>query len=127
MHLTNADNEVISHNVYWLSPDGDYKAINSLIEGDIQVNVFETEDPKKGKEWSVRLTNESDKLAFFTHLQLMAKDKEILPSYWSGNYVTLAPSEKITLTVTCPEAILSGKEPYIKISGWNIEDISLYP
>lgn len=125
LNLKNADDENISHNVYWLSPDNDYKAINNLPESNVLMNVFETENPEKEKEWSVLLTNKSDKLAFFTRLQLMSNGEELLPSYWSGNYITLAPSEKITLTVTVPAAVLMDKDPYIRISGWNIKDLSL--
>jgi hypothetical protein len=51
----------------------------------------------------------------------MSEGEEILPSYWSANYFTLAPSETITVTVSCPVAILKGKTPVVKISGWNVD------
>jgi hypothetical protein len=51
----------------------------------------------------------------------MSDDEEILPSMWSGNYITLAPGENAALAVSCPETVLAGKSPYLRISGWNTE------
>jgi hypothetical protein len=72
--------------------------------------------------WSVQITNNSNRLAFFIRPQLMAGGEEVLPSYWTAGYFTLAPSESATVTVSCPVIILNGKKPEIKISGWNINE-----
>jgi hypothetical protein len=45
---------------------------------------------------------------------------EILPSYWTSNYITLAPAETTTISVSCPDIKLKGKNPVIRISGWNV-------
>jgi hypothetical protein len=78
----------------------------------------------KGKSenaWTIKITNSTNKLAFFIRPQLMVDEEEVLPSFWSGNYFTLAPSETKIVTVSCPLEKIYGKTPVIKISGWNVE------
>jgi hypothetical protein len=55
----------------------------------------------------------------------MVEGEEVLPSYWSASYFTLAPSEFTTITVSCPIVKLNGKRPGIKISGWNVDKQNL--
>ncbi len=118
LNLRNAAGKIISHNVYWLAPDNDFRVINNMPEAQVKAELITA-----GKtEWTIRITNNSDKIAFFTRSQLMADGEEVLPSFWSGNYVTLAPSESILLTVECPPGVLEGKDPYLRISGWNTGD-----
>jgi hypothetical protein len=50
----------------------------------------------------------------------MNDDNEVLPSYWTANYISLAPAESAVITVSCPDTMLSGKETSIRISGWNV-------
>ncbi|MBE3084654.1 MAG: hypothetical protein IMZ64_00370, partial [Bacteroidetes bacterium] len=57
--------------------------------------------------------------------QLIVDGEEVLPSYWSGNYFTLAPAETKTVTVSCPVVKLNSKIPTIKISGWNVNQQEL--
>jgi hypothetical protein len=121
LNLVNSSGETISRNTYWLSPDADFKAMNNMPESEVLLSVYSGYDPQKENQWSVRVTNKSDKLAFFTRVQLMSDGEEILPSYWSGNYFTLTPSEKINITVSCPETVIKGKKLYLRVSGWNIE------
>jgi hypothetical protein len=52
----------------------------------------------------------------------MLGDEEILPSYWTSNYFTLAPSETLRVTVSCPAVKSDGKNPEIKISGLNVSE-----
>ena len=66
------------------------------------------------------LTNSTEKIAFFIRPQIMSAGKEILPSFWSGSYFTLAPGESKEVTVSCPSAKLTGESPVLKVSGWNV-------
>jgi hypothetical protein len=52
----------------------------------------------------------------------MAGGKEVLPSFWSESYFTLAPYESTTITVTCPLASLGNSARSLKVSGWNVEE-----
>jgi hypothetical protein len=51
----------------------------------------------------------------------MKNGEEVMPSYWTGNYFTLAPKESITISVSAPVAKLGSDEPTILVEGWNVE------
>ncbi len=127
LNLKDSSGRIISHNVYWLSSNNDFIAINNMPETQVEVEVVSAVSNEKETIWTILITNKSDKIAFFTRSQLMAEGEEILPSYWSGNYCTLAPSESSTLTVSYPAAILSGGNPYLRISGWNVPEQEILP
>jgi hypothetical protein len=84
----------------------------------------------KGKNetsWTIQITNKTNKIAFFIRPQLMVNGEEVLPSYWSSSYITLAPSETTTVSVSCPAVKLDGINHVLRISGWNVnnEEIKL--
>ncbi len=119
LNLKNSSGKVISHNVYWISSDGDYKAMNSLAETNVAIALLSDVKGKTDRKLTVKITNSSDRIAFFVRPQLMAGGKELLPCFWSGSYFTLAPAESTTVTVTCPSVVI-GKEAVLKVSGWNV-------
>lgn len=125
LNLKNNTGKVVSHNVYWLSNDGDFKSLNEMQKTKVDAKVITTVNSKAEKSWTIQITNSTSKLAFFIRPQLMADGEEVLPSYWTGSYFTLAPSEFKTITVSCPVVKLKGKKPEIKISGWNVDNQNL--
>jgi hypothetical protein len=125
LNLFNNKGRTISHNVYWLSMDGDYKSMNLMVKTSVEAKVLSAEKSRTEKRWTIQVTNSSDKIAFFIRPQLLVDGEEVLPSFWSANYFTLAPSETATVSVSCPVIKLNGKNPEIKISGWNIGEKEL--
>jgi hypothetical protein len=125
LNLKNSTGKVISHNAYWLSDDGDYKSLIEMQKISIQAKVLSEAKDMSENSWKIQITNSTKKIAFFIRPQLTSDAEELLPSYWSASYFTLAPSETITVTVDCPAAILTGKTPVIKISGWNVNQQEL--
>ncbi|MCX6329586.1 MAG: beta galactosidase jelly roll domain-containing protein [Bacteroidia bacterium] len=121
LNLKNSAGKVVSHNVYWLSSDGDYKPINNLQDASVSVIVLKSEKLKAETRWTIQVNNPGDRIAFFIRPQVMIGNEEILPSYWSGNYFTLAPGENKTLTVSCPNAKIGLGKPNLKVSGWNVK------
>ncbi len=120
LNLKNASGKVVSRNIYWISSDGNYRPMNSMAKTDVSVVFSPAPSGRNDKKWTVRVTNKSDKLAFFIRPQLMNNGEEVLPAYWSGNYFSLAPGESITVAVTCPAAAVKGVQPVLKVSGWNV-------
>ena len=55
----------------------------------------------------------------------MKNGEEVMPSYWSNNYFTLAPRESTSVVVGAPIDKLGGILPTILIEGWNIEKQTL--
>jgi beta-galactosidase/beta-glucuronidase len=121
LNLKNSSGKVISHNTYWLSGDEDYKSLNKMQKTSVKARVLISAKSKSENIWTIQIDNQTDRIAFFIRPQLMVDEEEMLPSFWSGNYFTLAPSETKTVTVSCPIAKTYGKTPAIKISGWNVE------
>ncbi len=121
MNLNDASGKVISHNVYWLSPGDEFNLLNTIKGTHVQVKVLETEKGKSENKWTLQVSNNTDKLAFFVRPQLIKNGEEVMPSYWTGNYFTLAPKENITVSVSAPVAKLGSAEPTILVEGWNVE------
>jgi len=124
LNLKNSAGSVISRNIYWLSGNDDYKSLNNMPETTVEAEIVATEPGTAENSWKVKITNKTDKLAFFIRPQLMAEGEEVLPSYWSAGYFTLAPSDSITINVRCPVEVFHGV-PVIKVSGWNVKAVNL--
>jgi hypothetical protein len=120
LNLKDNSGKVVSHNVYWISSDGDCKSLNNLPETTVQVRISGEVKNRSESGWKIQLVNPSDRIAFFIRAQLMNDGEEILPCYWSSDYITLAPGEQAELTVICPDAKISASSPVIRISGKNI-------
>ncbi|MGD0755643.1 MAG: sugar-binding domain-containing protein [Bacteroidales bacterium] len=122
LNLKDSKGNSISHNVYWLSNDGDCKSLQEMQKAKLEARVLSSVKNKSENSWTIKITNTTSKLAFFIRPQLIVNGEEVLPSYWTANYFTLAPSEAITISVSCPTLKLEGEDPNIKISGWNVND-----
>ena len=55
--------------------------------------ILKDEKGKIEREWTLHITNTTNRIAFFVRPQLMCNGEEILPSFWSESYFTLAPGE----------------------------------
>jgi beta-galactosidase/beta-glucuronidase len=126
LNLFNKNGKTISHNVYWLSKNNEFKSMNLMEKTFVEAKVLSGEKDTSKKKWTIQVTNSSQKIAFFIRPQLILEGEEILPSFWSASYFTLAPSESITLSVSCPVEKLYGSNTGIKISGWNVGDMILF-
>jgi archaellum component FlaF (FlaF/FlaG flagellin family) len=121
LNLKDASGKIISHNVYWLAADNDYKALNTMPRTQVKTTVLKSEQVKTETKWTVKFTNNSAKLAFFIRPQLMSDGEEVAPCFWSANYFSLAPGESITVTASVPASQLKSKNQEILLEGWNID------
>ena len=122
LNLKNGAGKVISHNVYWLSGDENYRSMNDMQKTSIQAKVISSAKGESDISWTIKISNTTDIMAFFIRPQLIVDSEEGLPCFWSASYFALAPSETITVTVGCPEEKIIDKTPEIKISGWNVNE-----
>ncbi|MBK0378643.1 glycoside hydrolase family 2 protein [Mucilaginibacter segetis] len=120
LDLKDAAGKTVSHNAYWLSATDDFTSLNGLNNTLLNTKVLKTEKGKSENKWTMQFTNNTNRIAFFVRPQLMKNGEEIMPSYWTGNYFTLAPHESITVSVTAPVAKLSKVNPTVLLEGWNI-------
>ena len=119
LNLMDAADKAVSHNVYWVSPGNDLTGINNMKPTQVQVKVLKAEKGTTEDKWTLQVWNPTDKLAFFIRPQLMIGNEEVMPSYWSASYFTLAPGESTTVSVSAPTAKLGTQKPYVEVSGWN--------
>ncbi|KAK7756780.1 hypothetical protein SLS62_001223 [Diatrype stigma] len=107
----------LSRNVYWLAETidelnwddsswyhtpvedfADFTALGSLRPAKVSIEVLRLDDG--GGQSTVVLENHSSLPAFFVRLNLVDKHGNgVAPVFWSDNYVTLWPHEKLELTV----------------------------
>jgi hypothetical protein len=120
LNLKDKEGRVISHNVYWLSKEEDYTTVNTMPQTDVKVEVLNKGKSKIENCWTIRITNSSGRIAFFIRPQLMLNGDEVLPTYWSCSYFTLAPGESTTLMVSCPAEKIAAPGAVLKVSGWNV-------
>ncbi|MGL6235100.1 MAG: glycosyl hydrolase 2 galactose-binding domain-containing protein [Segniliparus sp.] len=139
--LLKRGDEVLDRNVYWRStvPDevdweanggnrvnfpnapmrqyADFKALRDLPPAQVAVTVG---DLGQGKV-SVRLVNNSDKVAFF----LRADAPNAASAMWDQNDITLLPGESQTITATYEPQPGSGQKPQITVSGMNVAAVTV--
>jgi hypothetical protein len=125
LNLKSASGGIVSHNVYWLSSGGDYKAINKLPESSVSVTLLKSLRNEKESRWTIQIINNSDKIAFFIRPRLLVKDQEVLPSFWTGSYFTLAPGESISRSVSCPNMKLDDNNFVLQVKGLNTNEVKL--
>lgn len=122
LNLKDAAGKVISRNTYWLEADNNYTTLQSMPHTTVESVVLTKEVVKSETVYTVKFTNNSNKLAFFVHPQLMADAEEVLPSFWSANYFSLAPGETTTVKVSASTAQMTGKKQQLSVKGWNVEE-----
>ena len=120
LDLKNSAGKTISQNVYWFAPDHNFKSLKEMPVTEVTAKVIKTEKLKSEIKWTIEISNTTNKLALFINPQVIENGKEILPSFWSDNYFSLAPNSSTTVTVSVPNAKI-GSKVELKISGWNVE------
>jgi len=127
LNLKEASGKVISRNAYWTAPENNYRALNDMPNVELSTVIIKTEKGNKENKYTLQITNNTKKLAFFVRPQLMADGDEVMPSYWSASYFTLAPGQNITVLVSAPVVKLGAGTPSIMVSGWNVkkQEVSL--
>jgi len=71
----------------------------------------------------VKVTNPTDKLAFFVHLSFtrIADAEEVLPVFWDDNYFSLLPGETKLLKAAFERKLLQATPIVLEIGGWNVK------
>ena len=141
LKLKNAKGEVVADNFYWLATQtdkldwskyfwyytqqkeyADFTPLNTLPKTAVKIQKTVDQTDDDNYLITVKLTNDSDKLAFFLELELAneATGSAILPVFWSDNYVSLLPGESKVLTVKCFEKDAGKGTPVVRLKGYNL-------
>ena len=140
LELSNAAGERVSSNFYWLSTQEDvldwentewyytptktHADLTALAELAETTLALEAEPAGPDGAIRVRVQNNGSSLAFQVHLRIEDADngEEVLPVFWSDNYLQLLPGESRSLTAS----FLSGQAPArvtLTAEAWNAERV----
>ena len=111
--------KMLSTNSYWeAADDAGYRALTAM--GAAAVTATATTQAQ-GEETlaSVTLTNGGTVPAIETKLTVMNADgSQVLPAYFSDNYITLLPGESRVIEIRYPTA--KADKPAVALRGWNV-------
>ncbi|VVT21974.1 Glycosyl hydrolase [Sphingomonas sp. EC-HK361] len=122
LRATDADGKLLSTNFYWqAAADAQFRALNGLKPVTLTTTVAAGGMPQEAgmTALDVTLTNPSDTPAIETKLTVMNADgSQVLPAYFSDNYVSLLPGETRTVRITYPTD--KAKDARVTLRGWNV-------
>lgn len=142
LDLSDGSGKHLSSNFYWLSNKPDVFEWNQSTDQNTKVDSYSDltmlaglppvkleagadRDRTAGKI-AVHLCNASKHLAFQVRLAINdASGHEVLPVFWSDNYIELIPGESEIITARYPSWISLGAGATLEVSGWNIEPMTI--
>ncbi|NQU84283.1 MAG: beta galactosidase jelly roll domain-containing protein [Mariniphaga sp.] len=110
LEMKNSKGDILSDNFYWLSTENNFKSFNTMAETEIKVSAEKSNSGNK-TSYMVIVSNEGNNIALMTELKLVdeVSGLEILPSFWTDNYISLLPDEKKTVKVEVDSNNLPGR------------------
>jgi hypothetical protein len=125
LKLVGASGEVISHNFYWQGRDEtSYRAMNDMAPVKLAARAATRRDGDE-RVTSVLLTNPAAQAAVATKLTVFGSDgAQVLPAYFSDNYISLLPGESRTIDVRYPASAANGAVT-LRLRGWNVAPMSM--
>jgi hypothetical protein len=121
LELHGADGQLVSDNFYWRAAnDAGYRALDRLGSA----TVTATAETAGKDELRVDLRNTGQVAALQNKLTLLHADgSQVLPAYYSDNYISLLPGEERTVTISVPD---NGREGGLRLAlrGWNVTPVS---
>jgi beta-galactosidase/beta-glucuronidase len=125
VHLTlrKADGALLSENLYWrAASDAGYRALNHLPAAKVTMSVkrLPVSTSTQGARLEIHLKNTSGVAALNTKLSTMngADGTEVLPAFYSDNYISLLPGQERIVIVEMPAKFAEGGL-VVKLRGWN--------
>lgn len=115
--LKNADGHILSDNLYWqCSQHEDFSELAALPKTDPAKEIIIT-DLNRELKITFTLKNNTGSLSFFNRLVLYDEQTgaEILPVFWSNNYLSLFPGEEKVITAYVQKQDVMGMKPMVRI------------
>ncbi len=110
------EQQQVAENFYWKEDrEGTCLALCDLPKVPVKITTV-----KKGSQWFVKVSNESNVPALMLRLGLrnIQTKERVLPVFYSDNYISLLPGEKKEIIIEAEETALKQAELYW--DGWNI-------
>jgi Exo-beta-D-glucosaminidase Ig-fold domain/Concanavalin A-like lectin/glucanases superfamily/Glycosyl hydrolases family 2, sugar binding domain/Glycosyl hydrolases family 2/Glycosyl hydrolases family 2, TIM barrel domain len=121
LELQSGNGQRLSDNFYWRAAhDAGYRALTRLPEAAVTTTAARV----GGEEIRVHLRNAGPVAALAGKLTLLHADgTQVLPAYYSDNYLSLLPGEDRLITISLPEEERR-RGIRLTMSGWNMKPIS---
>jgi exo-1,4-beta-D-glucosaminidase len=141
LQLFSVTGQLLSRNFYWLStkPDeldfaktewyytpqtayADFSALQDLPKAFVRATLQPGVASEHDASFRVLVENASKGVAFLTRLRLVKgkEQNEILPVFWSDNYISLLPGEKREISVNLRKTDLGTAQPTLFVDGFNV-------
>jgi len=122
--LHGRDGTLLSQNLYWrAASDAGYRALNTLASAHIALSVetAPSTEATQGRQIEVHLKNTSTIAALNTKLTTLYSndESEVLPAFYSDNYISLLPGEERTVMVDM-RGVDRSRPLQVKVRGWNV-------
>jgi hypothetical protein len=124
LDLRAGNGKVLSNNFYWharnTAPD-DLTAMEKMPMVTLTATAAMSE--ANGERLvQVTLHNPARSIALMAHLQLRRKNtgERVLPVFYSDNYISLAPGESRTVSISADLKYFNGEAALVTVDGWNV-------
>ena len=128
LEMRDKTGKLVSDNFYWLSENKNFTSLEKMPKVNLEAKLDKGIDEATGEIiCRIHLTNPTQHLAFFVNASIRKgpDGDEVLPSFWSDNYVSILPGKTKELTIRFRQRLLDDQTPVLKIEGWNIIPITL--
>lgn len=123
LQLSDAGGQVVSRNFYWAAHEpADLRKLGELPQVALDIHARR----EAGGTIRVSIHNPSTHAALSTKLTLVdAHGQRVLPAYYSGNYINLAPGESRDIDISGDTAEAMGGAANVEVRGWNVRSQSV--
>ncbi len=121
LQLRDEKGELLSRNVYWrAASEAAYRQLNAMPQADVSATASLLHGEAAGEATvHILLKNKGTAPSLETKLVLEDREgKELLPVYFSDNYISLMPGEEQSVTIQVPASLLHGSSQLL-VRGWN--------
>ncbi len=122
LELRGADGRLVSDNFYWrAAQDAGYRTLDRMGPATVTATV----EAAERNDIRVKLRNTGQTAALENKMTLLHADgSQVLPAYYSDNYVSLLPAEERAITISIAEdQHKSGLR--LELRGWNATPVSV--
>jgi hypothetical protein len=115
----------LSDNFYWQAKDeAALQPLAGMAQVSLTASARQSQDAGE-RRIDVTISNPAKTAAVQTKLGLFDGDgQQVLPAYFTDNYVSLLPGETRTVTISAP-AGSGGRHPVVRLRGWNVAPANL--
>ena len=127
LKLSDSQNLVLSENFYWLSAENDYRKLDELAEPQLNIQSRKSESPDN-TSYSLTIENTGKVPAIQIQFKIQGEKSgvELLPTFWTQNFVNLLPGEKITINAVLKNRDITEK-PVLAYKAYNSKMFKIIP